>query len=318
MSILGSHGRPPRKKISALIISVLFVAAALIYIVGGGDIQRFLDERFGLGDIFGTVGDTAEGELQVHIIDVGQGDSSLIISDDGVILIDAGPNSAEDALRAHLDACGVKTIDYFICTHPHEDHIGGADMVINEYTVKTVLMPETDVSTATVNRLFDALEASDDTVLEAPEVGDEYSLGKISFKILAPDPSVADDANNSSIVLRLRFGDTYFMFTGDAEKASEEKILETFTASELKCDFLKIGHHGSSTSTSEEFLDAVSPVCVSISCEKGNSYGHPHSETLKKLEERGLTGERLLRTDELGTIVVFSDGKKLSVGSFRS
>ncbi len=309
-----SRPRVP-KKLSALITSIVCVAAALFYIVTGGNIGDFLEKNgIDINDLWKNTATVTDGELEVHVIDIGQGDSILVRWNGGNMLIDAGPNSGEDALRAHLDACGVKKLDYLVCTHPHEDHIGGADMVVKNYEIGKILMPVTSVSTATVNRLLDAIEEKDVPV-EAPAPGDVYTLGDVSFEILGPDPSVEDDANNSSIVLRLRFGDTYFMFTGDAEKESEAKILESFPESDLKSDFLKVGHHGSSTSTSEAFLAAVSPEYAAISCEKGNSYGHPHRETIAVLKKYGITGDRLLRTDISGTIVVVSDGQTLSVGS---
>ena len=228
-----------------------------------------------------------------------------------MLLIDAGTNSSEDELRAYLDACGVDDIDCFVCTHPHEDHIGGADMILGEYNVERLIMPETESSTVTVTKLLDALEASD-AVYTEPVVGDVYTSGGFAFTILAPDESVADDSNNSSIVLRLDYGSTSFMFTGDAEAESEACILAEFSPSELDCDFLKLGHHGSTTSTTEEFLDAVSPEYAAISCGEGNSYGHPHREILELLESRGITGDKLLRTDLDGTCVIYSDGERIS------
>lgn len=304
------------KKITAFLSSALIVAAALIYMVFGDQIAGLLEE-YGLdySKLSSLLtNDVADGELEVHIIDVGQGDSILVRSKDGVILIDSGPNSAEEDLRTHLNACGIKAIDYFICTHPHEDHIGGADMILNTYEVGTLIMPETDVSTVTVDKLLDALEAHE-VGYESPVVGAVYTLGDISFTILAPDESLNDGGNNSSIVLRLKYGSTYFMFTGDAEAITEQMILDRFPAYQLRCDFLKVGHHGSYTSTTEEFLTAVSPEYAAISCEKGNSYGHPHRETLNLLSKYGITGDKLLRTDTMGTIIVISDGSELRVES---
>lgn len=310
-----------RKKMTALLTSVLMVAAAVIYIGFGDSIASFL-EGYGidfnrLAQVFSQ--GVTDGELEVHIIDVGQGDSILIRSGGGVILIDAGPNDAEDDLRAHLNACGIKKIDYFICTHPHEDHIGGADMVLNEYTVGTLIMNETDVSTATVKRLLDSIEKSG-VPIDIPETGEVFTLGDIGFTVLAPDSSITADGNNdggndSSIVIRLVYGETSFIFTGDAETGSESKILATFSSEQLKSDFLKIGHHGSNTSTSAKFLEAVSPSSVAISCGKGNSYGHPHREILNRLTKYGINEGNIYRTDTSGTVVVVSDGYSLRLAS---
>ena len=299
-----------RRKLSgkgtSLLLSLVTVAVALLYILFGDRLAGLL------GRDTGNRPSTApDGILEVHIIDVGQGDSILVRTDDGVLLIDAGTNSSEDELRAYLDACGVDDIDCFVCTHPHEDHIGGADMILGEYNVERLIMPETESTTVTFTKLLDALEASDAFYTE-PVVGDVYTIGGFAFTILAPDESVADDSNNSSIVLRLDYGSTSFMFTGDAEAESEACILAEFSPSELDCDFLKLGHHGSTTSTTEEFLDAVSPEYAAISCGEGNSYGHPHRETLDKLASRGITGDKLLRTDLDGTCVVYSNGERIS------
>ena len=291
-----------RKK--SLVLSLLCVAAALVYLAFGDKLAGLL------GKDTGYIPDTPapNGVLEVHIIDVGQGDSILVRSDEGVLLIDAGTNSSEDDLRAYLDSCGIDKIDCFVCTHPHEDHIGGADMVINEYDVKQLIMPETSSSTVTVTKLLDAIEAKGTPYYE-PVVGDVYTIGDFSFMILAPDASVADDSNNSSVVLRVDYGETSFLFTGDAEVESEECMLATFVSGELDCDFLKVGHHGSTTSTSEAFLAAVSPEYAAISCGEGNSYGHPHRETLDLLEKYGISGEKLLRTDQSGTCIISCCGQ---------
>ena len=299
-----------RRKLSgkgtSLLLSLVTVAVALLYILFGDRLAGLL------GRDTGNRPSTApDGILEVHIIDVGQGDSILVRTDDRVLLIDAGTNSSEDELRAYLDACGIEDIDCFVCTHPHEDHIGGADMILGEYNVERLIMPESESTTVTFTKLLDALEESD-AVYTEPVVGDVYTIGGFAFTILAPDESVADDSNNSSVVLRLDYGSTSFMFTGDAEAESEACILAEFSPSELDCDFLKLGHHGSTTSTSEAFLDAVSPEYAAISCGEGNSYGHPHRETLDKLASRGITGDKLLRTDLDGTCVIYSDGERIS------
>ena len=291
---------------TSLLLSLVTVAVALLYILFGDRLAGLL------GRDTGNRPSTApDGILEVHIIDVGQGDSILVRTDDRVLLIDAGTNSSEDELRAYLDACWIEDIDCFVCTHPHEDHIGGADMILGEYNVERLIMPESESTTVTFTKLLDALEESD-AVYTEPVVGDVYTIGGFAFTILAPDESVADDSNNSSMVLRLDYGSTSFMFTGDAEAESEACILAEFSPSELDCDFLKLGHHGSTTSTSEAFLDAVSPEYAAISCGEGNSYGHPHRETLDKLASRGITGDKLLRTDLDGTCVIYSDGERIS------
>ncbi len=247
-------------------------------------------------------------ELAVHYIDIGQGDSELIVTPQGeTVMIDCGPNYSEDVLIRYLKLNSVKTIDYLVLTHPHEDHIGGADKVINELEVKNVIMPDVTTTTSTFKKLLNAI-SENDTKLITAKTGDKYQLEESEFKILGPVTIDEDNLNNCSIVLRFRFKDTYFLFTGDAEAKAETEILDTFSDKELKSDVLKVGHHGSSTSTSEDFLKAVMPSAAVISCEKNNKFGHPHSETLEILEKYGI---KCLRTDKLGSIVLYSDGKRI-------
>ncbi len=248
---------------------------------------------------------TVDGELEAHFIDIGQGDSELIMADGAVILIDCGPRDSADLLTAYL-AQYCTEIDYLILTHPHEDHIGGAPKVIEQFNVKNVIMTDTTSTSKIYASLLTALENSDAVVHEA-NLGDVYTLGNIKFKLLGP-AGEDYDLNNSSIIVRVDYGNTSFMYTGDAEKISENASLDKFPASEFKADVLKVGHHGSSTSTGADFLSAVSPSIAVISCENGNSYGHPHRETVQILEQYGIT---VYRTDCSGSIILISDGESV-------
>ena len=252
---------------------------------------------------------TLDGEMQLHVIDVGQGDSTLIMSKDGIVLVDAGPGSAEDSLVEYLKDVGITTIDYAIFTHPDEDHIGGADVVINNFEVKNVIMPNATKTTKTFEKMIEAIEQSDANVIEATS-GASYTLGDIAFRILAPNKASYSATNNYSVVVRLTYGNKTFMLTGDAESESESEILAKYPASELRADFLKVGHHGSSTSTSTAFLTAVSPSIASISCGEDNKYNHPHRETIEKLQGANI---KVYRTDLLSTIVFVCDGNTISV-----
>ena len=252
---------------------------------------------------------TLDGEMQLHVIDVGQGDSTLIMSKDGIVLVDAGPGSAEDSLVEYLKDVGITTIDYAIFTHPDEDHIGGADVVINNFEVKNVIMPNATKTTKTFEKMIEAIEQSNANVIEATS-GASYTLGDIAFRILAPNKASYDATNNYSVVVKLTYGNNTFMLTGDAESESESEILAKYPASELRADFLKVGHHGSSTSTSTAFLTAVSPSIASISCGEDNKYNHPHRETIEKLQGANI---KVYRTDLLSTIVFVCDGNTISV-----
>lgn len=250
------------------------------------------------------------GTIELHVIDVGQGDSILIKTEAGNILIDAGTGESETALSSYLDSVGVSDFEYCIFTHPHEDHIGGADMIIEDYDVRNVIISPAVTDTRTFERLLDALERSDANVIEAlPD--SKYNVGDVEIMILGPVAvGSGRDLNNSSVIARISYGSVRMMFTGDAEAQEESDILERYSVFELDCDFLKMGHHGSSTSSSEAFMNAVTPSIAAISCGKGNSYGHPHGETITLLEERNIEYHR---TDELGDLVYVCDGKTIEL-----
>ncbi len=246
------------------------------------------------------------GSVEYHFIDVGQGDSTLIRTPEGDILIDAGENSAEEDLKAYLDLQGVEVLYYAIFTHPDSDHIGGADMVLAEYEVKNVIKPELEKDTTVYKRMMDAIAAEGCTVYNALP-GETYSLGEFDMFVFGPDPNNKKlDSNNSSIVIKATWGSTTAMLTGDAEAPAEESILKTFSAAELGSMLLKMGHHGSKTSSTDAWLAAVNPKIAIISCGLNNKYGHPHAEVLARIEP--YVGDQIYRTDLLGSIVFITDG----------
>jgi competence protein ComEC len=252
----------------------------------------------------------ASGSIEVHFINVGQGDSILIRTDSGNMLVDAGPGAAEESLSDYLERLGVTGFEYAVFTHPHEDHIGGADMILTDFTVSSVILPDCTYNSATYTRMTDAIDKSGAEVIVA-QTGSEFTLGEMKATILAPNSQNYKNTNDYSIVLKIEFGQTSFLLTGDAETTSEAEMLITYGPDMLKCDLLKVGHHGSNTSTSPEFLAAVLPKYAVISCGRGNSYGHPHAVTLQKLMNAGVT---VYRTDEPGGdgIVFVSDGVSLT------
>ena len=251
-----------------------------------------------------------DGTLQVHMIDVGQGDSFLVVSPEGeTMLIDAGTNNSEPQLKSYLDSQGISEITYAVFTHPHEDHIGGADMVLNNYTVKNVILPDVTHTSATFERMIEAIDKNNiNTIIPSP--GDKYDLGSASFLILGPVSTNYEELNDYSIVMRLDYGGTSFMMTGDAETLSEKEMLGYFPASEFKCDVLKMGHHGSSTSSCDEFLNAVSADIALISSGKDNDYGHPHREIVSEINNRGMVS---YNTADHGNIVLKADGSTITV-----
>jgi beta-lactamase superfamily II metal-dependent hydrolase len=247
--------------------------------------------------------------VEVHFIDVGQGDAILIEAENSAMLIDAGENNKGTIVTDYLETQNITKLDYVIGTHPHSDHIGGLDTVINSVAVDTVILPSATHTTDTFEDLLDALEENNLSITMA-NVGDEYNLGPASFTVIAPNSSTYDDLNNYSVGIKLTFGDNSFLFTGDAGKLSEEEMLEN--GIDLSADVLKLSHHGSNTGNSEAFLQAVNPTYAMICVGADNDYGHPHVETLETMLNCGI---KVYRTDIQGTVVFTSDGKNISVNT---
>lgn len=248
------------------------------------------------------------GELVVHFIDVGQGDSTLIkLPNKQSILIDAGKNADSELVVNYLKKEGIKKIDHVIGTHPHEDHIGGLDVVIESFEIGKIYLPRVIHTTKTYEDVLLAIKNKNLKVTEA-KGGVTIDIPEVKAVFVAPNSSDYNDLNNYSAVLRLTYKDTSFLFTGDAEEVSEfEMLLQSHTG--LDTDVLKVAHHGSSTSTSEAFLEAVSSKYAVISLGKDNTYGHPHIETIDKLNKHKV---EYFRTDLQGNIIATSDGTEIS------
>lgn len=240
-------------------------------------------------------------DLEVHFIDVGQGDATLVKADGHYMLIDAGGNDKGTAIQLYLQKQEVEKLDYLILTHTDADHIGGADVIVTKFEIDTIFMSDYEKENRTYEDLLNAMEYKNMKFI-TPEVGAEYQLGKVLFTVLAPNATYAD-SNNSSIALLLENGETSFLFTGDCEEAAEKDILEN--GLDIDCDVYKVGHHGSADSSNQSFLEAVTPEYGIISCAEGNAYGHPHAATLNKLRSMGV---EIFRTDEQGSIIAYSDG----------
>jgi competence protein ComEC len=245
------------------------------------------------------------GNLKIHFIDVGQGDSILIQQGDRFMLIDAGDNQYEQTVVNYLKQNNVSKLDYVIGTHPHADHIGGLDAVINAFDVEKIIMPGIIHTTKTFEDVIVAIK-NKGLKITTPNAGDTYTLGNAKFTIVAPNSSSYDNLNNYSVVLNLKHGSNSFLFTGDAEDVSENEILNKNY--DIKADVLKVGHHGSNTSTSAEFLKAVNPKYAVIQVEKDNKYGHPHAEVIERLQQYNI---EIYRNDLNGTIIANSDGKNI-------
>lgn len=252
-----------------------------------------------------TVPEQKPTHMEVHFIDVGQGDATLIICDGEAMLIDAGENNMGTAVQLYLQKQGVEKLAYAIGTHPDSDHIGGLDVIITKFDCGVVMMPDYEKTTATYRDVVEAAEYKSYKIV-APKVGDTYTLGEATFTIIAPNDSYRD-SNNSSIGILLSHGENRFLFTGDAEEEAEADILKN--GIDISADVLHVGHHGSRTASTVDFVTAVSPEYGVISCGEGNSYGHPHAAPLNTLRELGV---KLFRTDEQGSIVAESDGETIT------
>lgn len=246
-----------------------------------------------------------DGELAVHFIDVGQGDAALLVTSGGTVMIDAGPRSAKEALLKYVRE-HTERIDLMILTHPHEDHIGGAATVLDAVPTATVVMPDVTTDTSTFAGLLDAIEDSGARA-DLGRAGEVYEIGGMRITLLAPIGAEYDSMNDYSIVCRVEYGECSFVFTGDAEECSEGEMLAAYSAADMRCDVLKVGHHGSSTSSSTEFLEALRPKIAVISVAADNSYGHPHSKAIKRLKRAGVS--EIYRTDERGSVVITCDGQ---------
>ena len=253
----------------------------------------------------------SDGLFTAHFIDVGQGDATLLCSPDGRnMLIDCGPTSSADYLVKYLSDCDVKSLEYLILTHPHEDHYGGAFRVIESFPVENFIVHEDFADNYPCNKLiYEMSNDSFDTETQIIETqkGQSFEFADCaSFEIISPDETDPDDLNDSSLCFIVEFGDTAFMFTGDAEKGSEKDILNA--GYDIDSDVFQAGHHGSRSSNTQAFVEALSPEYVVISCKESNRYGHPHKEALEVFEENNVI---VLRTDILGSIVISSDGENV-------
>lgn len=241
----------------------------------------------------------------VHFIDVGQADAALILCDGHAMLIDGGNAEDSNLIYAYLKKLSLNYLDYIVCTHAHEDHVGGLSGALNYATVGTVLSPVTSYDSRAFGSFVNNL-AKQNIPITVPSAGDAFYLGSASVSVLGPITQSAD-TNNTSIVLRIVYGDTSFLFTGDAEREEEQDILSA--GYDLDSTVLKVGHHGSETSTSYVWLREIMPEYAVISVGKGNSYGHPTEAVLSRLRDADV---KTYRTDMQGDVICTSDGKTVS------
>lgn len=304
--------RRVKKRITALSCTAVLLVLSLLFSFGqplGIPSWQDIYTAFGFTDV-----NSASGELSVHFLNVGCADSVYINCGEYNILIDAGNEGLQSKPVTYLRENGVKKLDLVIATHPDKDHIGGMEEVAGTFPVerfwmprvKEKLVPDSDFYTGMLWNL-----EKQGTKAAYPWAGEQLKLGDMVFTVLSPSKTYSD-TNNSSIVVRLSFGRNSFLFTGDAEKKAESDMLKS--GMNLKADVLKVGHHGSKSSSTKEFLKAVSPRYAVISV-GDNSYGLPKKTVIRRIEK---LGAEVYRTDRSGTVVFYSDGAHLSIHTQRS
>ncbi len=247
-------------------------------------------------------------KMLVHYIDVGQGDCILIQVNNKNLLIDSGPKSDKKQCLNYLSSLKIDKLDYVIATHPHEDHIGNMADVINDYNILAFYAPKVTSTTKTFEKMVEALKANNLKINVIKKGTNSIDLGEnTKVTVFSPTKDSDDNLNNYSPVIKIEYGNTSFLFTGDAEKGVENEILAN--NENLSADVLKVGHHGSSTSTSEPFLKKINPSIGVISVGQDNTYNHPNEDTIKRLTDNKVT---VYRTDKDGTVIISSDGSTIT------
>lgn len=248
-----------------------------------------------------------QNNLNIHFIDIGQGDSSLIQYKNINILIDSGPNDSEEKLIRYLKKYNVKQLDYVIATHPHEDHIGNMDAILDEFDVKKFLAPYVEYESSDFDNMIRELKEKNMTIQPIDASSSKLFLESNTYlEFLHPTNITYENTNNYSLIIKLNHFSHSFLFTGDAELEAELSLIKKDF--DLKSDILKVAHHGSSSSSSLDFLNAVNPSVSIISCGINNKFKHPHLSTLQNLQS---INSKIYRTDEDGSLILESDGKKI-------
>ncbi len=284
-----------------LVLAIVFIVAVLL-------LQLFSNNR--------NSPPLDDGELRVHFIDCGQGDAALILLPNGQnIMIDTGTYQSEIYVSEYLKSLKINKIDSLILSHTHSDHIGGAAEIIDVFDVGRVIMPDIShlddseyPNSPSFEKLLKKIDNSNLT-LTVSDAGDIFNYDDVKVRVLSPFKEYKSQ-NNTSLVIRLEYGNTSFLFTGDSEKEVENDILKSEYSEYLSADVLKIAHHGSSTSSTEKYINKINPSYAIISCGEDNDYGHPHRETVALLNKLKI---QTYRTDKDGTVIISSNGNDISV-----
>lgn len=299
------------KKLNKLIKIIIGLVILIVITIQGNLFDNVSNATASIND--STKSDKIDAKVNenfsVSFIDVGQADSVLIRNGNYNMLIDAGNNEDGEKLVNYFKSLGIEEFTYVFATHPHEDHIGGMDDIINNFKIDNYYMSNKLSTTKTFMDVLDALDGCNLKYM-VPNKGDTLKLGDANIKVIYPGDDKSN-INDSSIVLKITYGKNSFLLTGDATSNVERKIYNE----DIKSDVLKVAHHGSSYSSTDVFLDKVKPYYAVISVGKNNIYNHPSNKTLEKLNKRNI---KVYRTDLDGTIVFISDGENLSVKALKT
>lgn len=292
-------------------ISTIIILLIAFFTVYYNDINNGLTNIEQIINKNGTTSviNTNDYKLKVYFIDVGQADSILIDDDNKYMLIDAGNNADGPKLVSYFKELGITKFEAIVGTHPHEDHIGGMDDIIKNFDIEKVYMPEVITTTKTFEDVLDAID-SKKISFNVPNIGDITKLNNSSIEVLSTGND-EKNLNDSSIVLKLKYGTTSFLFMGDASSKTESTLLNK----DIKSDVLKVGHHGSKYSSSLSFLKKVNPTYAVISVGEGNTYDHPHKEILDRLSNNDI---KVYRTDLLGTVIFMSNGTLIKTANLHT
>lgn len=287
-----------KKKLSYGFLSVFILVAAALFFAPESPVDIANTEL--------ANSQQTEGILKVHYIDVGQGDSIFIQLPNGEsALIDAGEQEFGETVCQYITSQGEDTIDYLIGTHPHSDHIGGITAVIERFSVGRLYLPDKSHTTKTFKDMMQAVKEKNIQTVQAKAGVMMLETGNLMLKFLSPVSTHYEEINDYSAVVSLIYGENSFLFTGDATYTVEKQLSETIS----HYDVLKVGHHGSNTSSTANFLEKVTPDYAVISCGRGNDYGHPHTQVVNRLERFHST---VYRTDLMGHIVATADGAQIT------
>lgn len=303
-----SNKRKRKEKITIIIALILFIFSLVMSFLDKNDIFTWNDLNNATGTLNGPV--NPDSNFSIYYLVVGQGDCTIIKSNESVMMIDTSTQNHSLNIQEALKSLSIRKIDYLIITHQHDDHMGSAKDLIDNYQVDNIIMPKLSeinmVTTTSYENLLKSIVNNKVNAIPAT-VGESFWLGDATVQILSPSKQ-DEDLNNMSVVLKVVYGETSFIFQGDAEKPIEKQLLNSDF--DLSADIIKLGHHGSNTSSTDKYLKAVNPKYAIISCGADNSYGHPHDEVIERLKKNNII---FYVTAQAGDITVTSDGKNIDV-----